>query len=70
MTTAQQSEIKGTIRGFISKAVHVPNLADDDNLFESGIVNSLFAVQFLGQGHAAKFDECLSSRFFRRHSGA
>ena len=25
----------------------MPNLADDDNLFESGIVNSLFAVQLM-----------------------
>ena len=47
MTTAQQLEIKGRIKGFILSAVNVPNLADDDNLFESGIVNSLFAVQLM-----------------------
>ena len=47
MTTATQLDIKGRIKGFISSAVHVPHLADDDNLFESGIVNSLFAVQLM-----------------------
>ena len=47
MTTATQLDIKGRIRGFISSAVNVPNLSDDDNLFESGIVNSLFAVQLM-----------------------
>ena len=47
MTTERQMEIKGRIKGFILGAVNVPNLADDDNLFESGIVNSLFAVQLM-----------------------
>ena len=47
MTKAPSLEIKGTIRRFIMSAVNVPNLADDDNLFESGIVNSLFAVQLM-----------------------
>jgi acyl carrier protein len=27
--------------------VNIPHLKDDDNLFESGIVNSLFAVQLM-----------------------
>jgi len=47
MTTAEQLEIKGQIKAFIMSAVHLPDLADDDNLFESGIVNSLFAVQLM-----------------------
>ena len=47
MTTALQQDIKGRIRGFILSAINVPNLADDDNLFESGIVNSLFAIQLM-----------------------
>ena len=47
MTTTQQHDIKGQIKAFIVSAVNVPNLADDDNLFESGIVNSLFAVQLM-----------------------
>jgi acyl carrier protein len=47
MSTALQQDIKGQIKAFIVSAVNVPNLADDDNLFESGIVNSLFAVQLM-----------------------
>jgi methoxymalonate biosynthesis acyl carrier protein len=47
MTTAQQLDIKGRIKAFILSAVNVPNLADDEDLFESGIVNSLFAVQLM-----------------------
>jgi acyl carrier protein len=47
MTTALPLEIKGRIKGFILDAVNVPNLADDDDLFESGIVNSLFAIQLM-----------------------
>lgn len=47
MTTATQLDIKGRIKGFILSAVNVPNLADDDDLFASGIVNSLFAIQLM-----------------------
>jgi acyl carrier protein len=45
--SAPQQEIKGRIREFILRAVNAPHLRDDDNLFESGIVNSLFAIQLL-----------------------
>ena len=38
---------KDTIRNFILDSINIPNLQDDDNLFESGIVNSLFAVQLM-----------------------
>ncbi len=47
MTTALPLDIKGRIKGFIVSAVNMPNLADDDDLFESGIVNSLFAIQLM-----------------------
>jgi len=47
MTTIDEKEIPAKIRAFILASIHVPNLADDDNLFESGIVNSLFAVEFM-----------------------
>jgi acyl carrier protein len=43
----QQAEIKQAVRQFISSAIRLPALGDDDNLFESGIVNSLFAVQLM-----------------------
>ena len=38
---------KDTIRNFILDSINIPDLNDDDNLFESGIVNSLFAVQLM-----------------------
>ena len=40
-------QIRETIRGFILSSIRVTRLDDDANLFESGIVNSLFAVQLM-----------------------
>jgi methoxymalonate biosynthesis acyl carrier protein len=40
-------DIRETIRRFVARSVMVPDLADDDDLFESGLVNSLFAVQLM-----------------------
>ena len=39
--------VKETIRKFILDSININGLEDDDNLFESGIVNSLFAVQLM-----------------------
>ena len=47
MNTAQEKGIKETVRHFILSSIAIPHLNDDDNLFESGIVNSLFAVQLM-----------------------
>jgi acyl carrier protein len=47
MNTTDEKIIREKIRAFILSSIHVPDLADDDNLFESGIVNSLFAVQLM-----------------------
>ncbi|MGH8746568.1 MAG: acyl carrier protein [Burkholderiales bacterium] len=47
MSAADQNGIKQSIRSFILGSVPVANLDDDANLFESGIVNSLFAVQLM-----------------------
>ena len=47
MTAIDQKEIKESVRSFILRSVTLPDLKDDDNLFESGIVNSLFAVQLM-----------------------
>lgn len=47
MNTEPGQEIKDTVKRFISSAVNITRLDDDDNLFESGIVNSLFAVQLM-----------------------
>jgi len=47
MSTEEGSGIKATVKHFISSSSNITNLDDDDNLFESGIVNSLFAVQLM-----------------------
>ena len=47
MSAEQNARVKQTLRQFILNSVNVSDLKDDDNLFESGIVNSLFAVQLL-----------------------
>ena len=47
MNTTDEKAIREKIRAFILASIHVPDLTDDDNLFESGIVNSLFAVQLM-----------------------
>ena len=50
MTSTNAGEangIKETVRRFILGSINIAQLNDDDNLFESGIVNSLFAVQLM-----------------------
>ncbi|MBE0572732.1 MAG: acyl carrier protein [Ignavibacteriaceae bacterium] len=47
MTIETKQATKEIIRNFILDSINIPNLSDDDNLFESGIVNSLFAVQLM-----------------------
>lgn len=39
--------ITETITRFVRNATHLPDLAEDDQLFETGIINSLFAVQLI-----------------------
>ena len=47
MSIESEETIKDTVRKFIATASNIANLDDDNNLFESGIVNSLFAVQLM-----------------------
>jgi methoxymalonate biosynthesis acyl carrier protein len=47
MTTENEYGIKQTVRGFLLSSINLPELNDEDNLFELGIVNSLFAVQLM-----------------------
>lgn len=47
MNPEAASVIKETVRNFIVSSVSIRRLNDDDDLFESGIVNSLFAVQLM-----------------------
>jgi acyl carrier protein len=46
-STAVQDGTRETIRRFILSSIAIADLDDDANLFESGIVNSLFAVQLM-----------------------
>ncbi|MGH8686771.1 MAG: acyl carrier protein [Burkholderiales bacterium] len=47
MSAADQDQIRQTLRSFVLGSVPGADLDDDANLFESGIVNSLFAVQLM-----------------------
>ena len=43
----EAERVKETVKNFILSSINITDLRDDDNLFESGIVNSLFAVQLM-----------------------
>ena len=43
----QEEVIKEKVKGFLTSSMTITNLSDDENLFDSGIVNSLFAVQLM-----------------------
>jgi methoxymalonate biosynthesis acyl carrier protein len=47
MNRTEEIAVKESIRRFILSSIAIPHLKDDDDLFESGIVNSLFAVQLM-----------------------
>jgi methoxymalonate biosynthesis acyl carrier protein len=47
MSVELQEQIKTTIREFILGSIYIPDLADDDDIFQTGLVNSLFAVQLM-----------------------
>jgi methoxymalonate biosynthesis acyl carrier protein len=44
---SQEATVLETLRAFILSSVSVADLDDDDDLFETGIVNSLFAIQLM-----------------------
>jgi len=46
-TSGGSGEVKEAIRRFVARSINIPDLQDDDDLFESGLVNSLFAVQLM-----------------------
>ena len=43
----EKDEIKNNIRTFIGKFVKTSKFDDDTNLFASGLINSLFAMQLV-----------------------
>jgi methoxymalonate biosynthesis acyl carrier protein len=42
-----EDNIKRTIAAFIVNATNLSDLGEDDHLFETGVLNSLFAVQLM-----------------------
>jgi acyl carrier protein len=38
-------DVRAIVRRFLLRSINIPDVGDDDDLFESGIVNSLFAMQ-------------------------
>lgn len=47
MTPIDPQSIKESVRHFIQASINIDGFGDDADLFESGIVNSLFAVQLM-----------------------
>jgi acyl carrier protein len=47
LNAGQENAVKDTVKRFILSSINIAHLGDDDNLFESGVVNSLFAVQLM-----------------------
>ena len=47
MSAEAEKKVKEQVASFILSSINVANLEEDDHLFESGIVNSLFAVQLM-----------------------
>ena len=47
VNSGEANGIKETVKRFILNSIDITDLDADDNLFESGIVNSLFAVQLM-----------------------
>ena len=47
LNSGQEKGVKETVKRFLLSSINIAHLGDDDNLFESGIVNSLFAVQLM-----------------------
>ena len=43
----EENKVRETITNFLLSSINISNLGGDDLLFESGIVNSLFAIQLM-----------------------
>src|SRR2546430_716747 len=47
MSTLDHNQARAAIRDFINRSINITSLGNDDNLFDTGIVNSLFAVELV-----------------------
>ena len=45
MNTNDPNQVKEIVRNFINQSINIDALGDEENLFETGLINSLFAVQ-------------------------
>jgi acyl carrier protein len=46
-SATSDDSVREALRSFVSQTIDISGLNDDVNLFETGIVNSLFAVQLM-----------------------
>lgn len=47
VNSQEENKVRETVTNFLLGSISIANLNGDDHLFESGIVNSLFAVQLM-----------------------
>ncbi len=47
MHTEEEKKVREAVTRFLLSSINIAKLNDEDDLFESGIVNSLFAVQLM-----------------------
>jgi len=47
MHTEEEKKVREAVTRFLLSSINLAKLNDEDDLFESGIVNSLFAVQLM-----------------------
>lgn len=47
VSASLESGVRETVKRFVMSSINIDQLNDDDNLFESGFANSLFAVQLM-----------------------
>jgi len=47
MHTEEEKKVREAVTRFLLSSINITKLNDEDDLFESGIVNSLFAVQLM-----------------------
>lgn len=47
MSSENSSTVNVLVRNYILENISIPEIGDDENIFESGIINSLFAIEMM-----------------------
>ena len=47
MEAVADLDLKASVQQFITKSINIQDINDDEDLFDSGIVNSLFSIQLI-----------------------